>query len=91
LLGELRAVSGLDRRLAEAVRLGFRRAIVPRDARRGAASAAGLEVVLAASLREAVGLALTSGGAAAGTGDGGDAAGGSHDRRTAASGPAMLG
>src|SRR4029079_791732 len=38
LLGELRTVSGLDRRLREAARLGFRRAIVPRGARRAAAT-----------------------------------------------------
>ena len=34
LLGELRAVAGLERRLREAARLGFERAIVPRRARR---------------------------------------------------------
>ncbi len=37
LLGELRAVSGIERRLREAARLGFTRAIVPRQASRDAA------------------------------------------------------
>ena len=37
LLGELRAVSGLERRLREAHRLGFRDAIVPRPGRGGSA------------------------------------------------------
>jgi DNA repair protein RadA/Sms len=57
LLGELRPVSGLERRLAEAERLGFRRAIVPaRAAVRG--TSAELEVVPAATLREALRAAL---------------------------------
>jgi DNA repair protein RadA/Sms len=65
LLGELRAVSGLDRRLREASRLGFRRAIVPRHAgskpaAKGgrAASGDGLEVVTVGTLREAIGKAI---------------------------------
>ena len=37
LLGELRGVAGLERRLREAARLGFRRAVVPRPVRGGAA------------------------------------------------------
>ena len=46
LLGELRAVAGLERRLREAARLGFRRAIVPRDPRRGGADLPdGIDVV----------------------------------------------
>ena len=59
LLGELRPVSGLDRRLREVSRLGFRRAIVPRG--RGGSAAPrqdGIEVVAAASLREAIEAAL---------------------------------
>jgi DNA repair protein RadA/Sms len=54
LLGELRSVVGLERRLREAARLGFIRAIVPR-AGRGAAtpSVPGLEIVAVGSLREA--------------------------------------
>ena len=62
LLGELRAVAGLERRLREAARLGFVRAIVPRPGR-GAdlPSVAGMEVVAVASLREAIEAALVHG------------------------------
>jgi DNA repair protein RadA/Sms len=57
LLGELRAVSGVDRRLREAARLGFERAIVP--AGRGAETVVdGIRVVQAASLRDAIRAAL---------------------------------
>jgi DNA repair protein RadA/Sms len=59
LLGELRPITGLDRRLREAARLGFLRAIVPRG--RGGTAAPrqdGIEVVAAASLREAIEAAL---------------------------------
>jgi DNA repair protein RadA/Sms len=66
LLGELRVVTGLERRLAEAARLGFRRAIVPLDGRRSVApQVQGVDVMTAATLREAVGLALTADGALA--------------------------
>ncbi len=59
LLGELRPVTGLERRLREAARLGFRRAVVPRAARDGALpDVAGIEIVAVASLREAIGAAL---------------------------------
>jgi DNA repair protein RadA/Sms len=60
LLGELRAVSGLERRLREAARLGFRRAIVPRSSRAGAAIPAipDIDVVAVTTLREAIDAAL---------------------------------
>jgi DNA repair protein RadA/Sms len=58
LLGELRAVSGLERRLREAARLGFRRAIVPRPTRETAPAVEGIELVLVGTLREAIELAL---------------------------------
>jgi DNA repair protein RadA/Sms len=58
LLGELRAVSGLDRRLREAARLGFTRAIVPRSSRGGAVATPGMEVVVVGSLAEAIRAAL---------------------------------
>jgi DNA repair protein RadA/Sms len=65
LLGELRPVAGLERRLREAARLGFDRAIVPRATRGAALSAVpGIEIVAVATLREAVEVAL------AGPGDG---------------------
>ena len=54
LLGELRPVAGLDRRLREAARLGFERAIVP-AARGGAVvDVSGIRVVPAANLRDAL-------------------------------------
>jgi DNA repair protein RadA/Sms len=61
LLGELRPVAGVDRRLREAARLGFTRAIVPAGRQAGALDrkadgerAGGLDIVLAANLREAL-------------------------------------
>ena len=58
LLGELRAVSGLERRLREAARLGYGRAIVPRATARDAQIPSGIEAVPVATLREAVERAL---------------------------------
>jgi DNA repair protein RadA/Sms len=59
LLGELRPVAGLERRLREAARLGFRRAIVPRGSRSGSVPAIpGVDVVGAGSLRDAIDAAL---------------------------------
>ncbi|HET9346068.1 MAG TPA: DNA repair protein RadA [Candidatus Limnocylindrales bacterium] len=60
LLGELRPVPGLDRRLREAARLGFTRAIVPARGHgpTGAGDVEGLAVVAAESLRDAVEAAL---------------------------------
>jgi DNA repair protein RadA/Sms len=59
LLGELRGVAGLESRLGEAQRLGFRRAIVPAASRRHAAEGGGaLEIVAVATLREAIAAAL---------------------------------
>lgn len=55
LLGELRMVSGLERRLREAARLGFSRAVVPL-APRGSSTpvVAGMEIASVGSLREAI-------------------------------------
>ena len=66
LTGELRPIHGLDRRLREAARLGFTRAIVPRHgARSGSTDAAGepagIELVRVATLREAIAAALVEG------------------------------
>jgi DNA repair protein RadA/Sms len=59
LLGELRSVTGLERRLREAARLGFVRAIVPRPPRGGSAPTVdGLEIVAVGTLREAIDAAL---------------------------------
>jgi DNA repair protein RadA/Sms len=55
LLGELRGVPGLERRLREARRLGFERAVVPAAAgRRVAEAPPGLTVAPAATLAEAL-------------------------------------
>jgi DNA repair protein RadA/Sms len=60
LLGELRSVVGLERRLREAARLGFARAIVPRPASGGVLPPIdGLEVAVVATLRDAIEAALS--------------------------------
>jgi len=62
LLGELRTVVGLERRLREAARLGFTRAIVPRPASGHALPVIdGLVVDAVASVREAIAAALAAG------------------------------
>jgi len=59
LSGELRSVGQLERRLAEAERLGFRRCLLPETSvRRGAPRHGGLELLPAAGLREAIKLGL---------------------------------
>ena len=59
LLGELRSVSGLERRLREAARLGFTRAIVPAHGRGAPAPVvAGIEVHAVPTLRDALAAAL---------------------------------
>jgi DNA repair protein RadA/Sms len=54
LAGEIRAVTGLPRRLAEAARLGFRKAIVPIGALGAEHTAAGMEIIEVCDIREAV-------------------------------------
>jgi DNA repair protein RadA/Sms len=59
LSGELRAVSQLDTRLKEAVKLGFRRCIIPHSTRKGALQVPkGMEAIGCRSLREALDVAL---------------------------------
>jgi len=59
LLGELRVVAGLERRLREAARLGFTTAIVPRSTTgRGALESVGMTVHEASTVREAIEAAL---------------------------------
>jgi DNA repair protein RadA/Sms len=58
LSGELRSVSQMERRLAEAERLGFARCLLPQAALRRGAPASGMQLVPAASLREAIRLAF---------------------------------
>jgi len=60
LLGELRAVIGLERRLREAARLGYRTAIVPvATSGPAAAPVAGIDVIRVATLRDAIAAALS--------------------------------
>ena len=60
LTGELRPVHGLSRRLREAARLGFTRAVVPARSGRGEdADNGGIEIVRVATLRDAIAVALT--------------------------------
>ncbi len=59
LLGELRPVGGLDRRLREAARLGFTRAIVPRSRAHPDVASTGVEITVVGSLAEAIRAALT--------------------------------
>jgi len=62
LSGELRWVGQMNARLNEAAKLGFKAAIVPRKIRRGGEPwPAGLQIIEARSLREALGLSLVSG------------------------------
>ena len=58
LLGELRPVPGLERRLREAARLGFHIAIVPGSRRGDLPTVAGMEVIGVANLRAAIGQAV---------------------------------
>ncbi|MFQ5879557.1 MAG: DNA repair protein RadA, partial [Dehalococcoidia bacterium] len=58
LSGELRSVGQLERRLSEAERLGFTRALVPQVALRRGQPRTKLELLSAATLREAIRLAL---------------------------------
>ncbi len=56
LSGEVRSVAHLNRRLHEAAKLGFRRAIVPRTHARGSGmdTPQGLEIVRARTLSQAL-------------------------------------
>jgi DNA repair protein RadA/Sms len=58
LSGELRSAPQLEHRLREAAKLGFGRGLVPRGAAGRLSTRLGIEVVPAATLREAVSLAL---------------------------------
>jgi DNA repair protein RadA/Sms len=63
LSGELRSVGQLPRRLNEAAKLGFTRVLLPRTAaRRIENTPAGIELLGARTLREALELALMPGG-----------------------------
>jgi DNA repair protein RadA/Sms len=58
LAGEIRPVTGVPRRLAEAARLGFRTAIVPRDALGSTPPPSGIRVIEVPDLASALGSAM---------------------------------
>ena len=60
LSGELRSVSGLERRLQEAARLGFRRAVVPQRRGNGSLSLPQMELIWARTIAEAIERALSA-------------------------------
>ncbi len=60
LAGDLRPVTGAPRRLAEAARIGFHRAVVPKGSCAEGAAPAGIRVIEAGTLAEAVSCALST-------------------------------
>ena len=58
LSGELRAVPQIEARLGEAAKLGFRRALIPKQARIQEVNSGGVELLRVRSLKEALRLAL---------------------------------
>jgi len=58
LSGELRAVSQLDRRVAEATRLGFKRCLVPKTNARVSPAPKDIELIPVSTLREAIRIGL---------------------------------
>jgi len=60
LLGELRPVPGLERRLREAARLGFKSAIAPASRRADPPVIPGMEIHVASNIRDAIARALGS-------------------------------
>ncbi len=58
LSGELRMVGQMQARLKEAAKLGFKRAVIPQRVRKGEPWPAGIEVIEARGLREAIAAAL---------------------------------
>jgi len=61
LLGELRPVPGLERRLREAARLGFKTAVVPESRRGDVPAIAGMEVIAVPNIRSAILAAVGTG------------------------------
>jgi len=61
LSGELRSVTQLERRVNEAARLGFKRCLIPRSGARAIAAPLGIQIITAATLREAVRVGLLPG------------------------------
>jgi DNA repair protein RadA/Sms len=62
LAGELRSVGQIERRLGEAKRLGFGKAVIPASAaRRGTTDVAGLRVIRADTVSEAIEASISAG------------------------------
>ena len=61
LSGELRAVSQLDRRVAEAARLGFKRCLVPKVGAKVSPTPKDIELIPVSTLREAIRVGLVRG------------------------------
>jgi len=61
LSGELRTVSQLDRRVAEAVRLGFKRCLIPKIGARVSPVPKNIELIPTSTLREAIRVGLVGG------------------------------
>jgi len=61
LSGELRAVSQMDRRVAEAARLGFKRCLVPKAGAKVSPAPKALEIIPVSTLREAISVGLVRG------------------------------
>jgi len=61
LSGELRAVSQLDRRVAEAARLGFKRCLVPKVGAKISPAPKNIELIPVSTLREAIRMGLVGG------------------------------
>jgi DNA repair protein RadA/Sms len=61
LSGEMRPVSQLDRRLAEAARLGFKRCLIPKVGAKVSRVPRGIKLVPVSTLREAVRVGLVKG------------------------------
>ena len=56
LAGELRAVSGVNQRIGEAARIGFKKCILPEACRNTARCPEGMELLFASEIRGAIGL-----------------------------------
>jgi DNA repair protein RadA/Sms len=58
LTGEVRAVTALQQRLAEAARLGFTRCVIPRHGTQQITAPNGMELIRVRNIREAIEISL---------------------------------
>jgi len=61
LSGELRAIAHLDRRVAEAARLGFKRCLIPKTVAMISPTPKDIELIPVSTLREAIRVGLVGG------------------------------